>query len=441
MHLDTIFALSTIFGKSGVGVIRISGNKAFEVFRCFHIKKKILPRVATLVTLRDDEYYPIDNALLIRFEAPNSFTGEDVVELHTHGSKVVINSVLTELGKIFRIAKAGEFSQRAFHCGKLDLTQAEGLADLIEAETKMQARQAMKQISGELESLYNGWRNYLIEIMAEIEAYIDFPDEDIPVKTVDEAKRKVNRILLEMKHHLQDDGRGEKLRNGFCIGIIGLPNVGKSTLFNYLVKQNKAIVSGIAGTTRDVLEANIDLEGYPVTICDTAGIYDTLDPIEIEGIIRAKKRIRQSDLTLALFSAEDLPNLDENIKSLIDNKTICLLSKADFFSEEVEIFIEDKKLLPISVLNNNNLTTLDNIIKEKISNQLAPPEFPVITRKRHRQAIKIAAENLARYNKANDLILAAEDLRMTAKRLGEITGHIKVDDVLDKLFSQFCIGK
>ena len=441
MKQDTIFALSTIFGKSGVAVIRISGKDADKIFSHCKITKYIKERVATLLTLFDADSLPIDKVLLIRFAAPNSFTGEDVVELHTHGSKAVINSLLQELAKIFRIAEPGEFSRRAFNNHKLDLTQAEGLADLIEAETKMQSRQALRQMSGELQSLYDNWRHQLIMVMAEIEAYIDFPDEDIPEDTIQAVNSKVKTIIQEMQDHLQDDKRGEKLRDGFHISVIGAPNVGKSTLFNYFAKQDMAIVSDISGTTRDVLEVKIDLNGYPVIFSDTAGIRGSLDPIEIEGIIRAKKCAKQSDLVIALFAIENLYEMDTTIKTLIDQDTLCLASKADHVQEGVEIIVEDKKLLPISVHNNLGLNTLINIIKERIVNQLAPSELPVITRGRHRQAIMIAVEHLERYHKQENLVLATEDLRMAARSLGQITGHIKVDDILDQLFSKFCIGK
>ena len=441
MHNDTIFALSTIFGKSGVAIIRISGIKAKETIIHFDIRKEITPRTLNLVTLYDSERFPIDNSLLVWFKGPNSFTGEDVIEIHTHGSKAVINIILQELGKIFRIAKPGEFSKRAFENGKLNLTEAEGLSDLIEAETKMQARQALRQMSGKLANLYDKWRSDLIGIIAELEAYIDFPDEDIPNNVIVTVNDKVNETLKAMKEHLQDNKRGEKLRNGFHISIIGAPNVGKSTLFNHLIKQDMAIVSDIAGTTRDTLEARIDLDGYPITIFDTAGIQNTLDPVEIEGILRAKERRKHSDLTLALFAFKDLPTLDVNIKSLIDSNTICIASKADYLPENVDIFVEDKKLLPISVHNNTGLRTIVKMIKGKVTSQLTLSEAPVITRERHRQAISMASKYLEKYCINNDLILAAEDLRMTAKTLGEITGDIKIDDVLDQLFSKFCIGK
>ncbi len=441
MDTDTIFALSTIFGKSGVAVIRISGKEAFQTISHFKITKNIAPRTATLVTLYDSDNFPIDKSLIIYFQAPHSFTGEDIVELHIHGSKAVITTILQELGNAFRLAKPGEFSQRAFQNNKLDLTQAEGLSDLIEAETKMQARQALRQISGELENLYNQWRENLIANMANIEAYLDFPDDDIPEGTFTQVQQKVQLLLEEMQKHLKDDNRGEKLRNGFYISIVGAPNTGKSTLFNYLVQQDMAIISDIAGTTRDIIETTIDLDGYPVVISDTAGIHDTLDPIELEGILRAKKRKQQSDLTLALFSIEDLHNLDKHTKSLIDANTICIASKADHFEQGVEIYVEDKKFLPISIHKKTGLDNLVRIIKNTVLNQLTPSSTPVITRERHRKAITIAAEHLIRYNVEKDMVLGAENLRMAANTLGEITGHIKIDDVLDQLFSKFCIGK
>lgn len=441
MNKETIFALSTIFGKSGVAVIRVSGPDAYQTITHLQVQQEILPRNATLVTLHDDDKLPIDRALLLWFPAPYSFTGENIVELHVHGSKAVINLLLRELAKIFRVAAPGEFSRRAFLNEKLDLTQAEGLSDLIDAETKMQARQAFRQMSGELENLYHKWRHDLIEVIAGIEAYIDFPDEGIPESIISQVQQKIDCIIQEMMGHLQDNRGGEKLREGFRISIIGAPNTGKSTLFNYLTNQDIAIVSDISGTTRDVLVSHIDLDGYPIAIYDTAGVRDTLDPIEIEGIIRAKKCAKNSDLKIALFAIEDLPNMDPNTKSLLDSQTVCLASKADHLSADVEVFVQDRKFLPISIRNNIGLDKLMAIIKKHLFDQLAPSELPVITRERHRQAITVAVENLQRYNVTNDLVLATEDLRVAARELGEITGHIKIDDILDQLFSKFCIGK
>lgn len=441
MHKDTIFALSTIFGRSGVAIIRISGKQAKQTLSHFQIKKRVIARMATLTSLYDSEGHLIDNALLTWFCAPNSFTGEEVIELHVHGSKGVINNILQELSRIFRIAEPGEFSRRAFENNKLDITRAEGLADLIEAETKMQARQAVRQMSGLLESLYCNWRHSLIEAMAELEAYIDFPDEDIPAQITVQIQKKISDILLAMGLHLKDNRRGQKMRSGFSVSIVGAPNVGKSTLFNYLVRQDMAIVSEIAGTTRDIIEAQIDLDGYPVLLSDTAGIQDTLDSIEIEGIARAKKRAKESDLTLMLFAIEDLYTIDESMRALIVPNTILIAAKADHVKQGVEILIEDKQLLAISVHSGVGLDQLMEKIKGNIVDQLAPSELPLITRERHRQAISSAAQHLEMYSSHKDLVLAAEDLRMAAKMLGQITGHIKIDDVLDQLFSKFCIGK
>ncbi len=442
MIQDTIFALSTIFGKSGVAVIRVSGTSSKQLLAHFKIKKDVQKRIATLVTLLDEENYPIDKILLLYFCAPYSFTGEDVIELHTHGSTAVINTILYELSKIFRIAEPGEFSRRAFYNNKLDLTQAEGLSDLIDAETKMQARQAMRQMSGELHNLYHNWRQQLITVMAEMEAYIDFPDEDIPVDTSSRVQCKVNVIIDAMNDHLQDQRRGERLRDGFHVSVIGPPNVGKSTLFNYFAKQDIAIVSDISGTTRDVLEVKIDLDGYPVIFSDTAGIRDSLDPIEIEGIIRAKKCAKQSDMTIVLLAIDQLHyDVSSDIQNLINKNALFIASKADHLPEDVEVVISDKKLLPISVHKNLGLSKLMKRIKTVLKSQLASSEVPVITRERHRQAITLAQEHLKRYTDQDNLVLAMEDLRMAAQSIGQITGDIKVDDILDQLFGTFCIGK
>ncbi len=401
---ETIFALSTVFGKSGVAVIKISGNYALKALNHFHIKKEIKPRFATLVDLYDDSSQLIDNGIIIYFPAPNSFTGEDVIELQVHGSKAVIKIILEELSKVFVMAEPGEFSLRAFLNGKFDLTQIEGIADLIDAETKMQAKQAIKQISGELERLYSNWRQRLITIQSKIEAYIDFPEDVWTEKNeLEKINNEVRALVQLIQEHLNDNRRGERLREGLHVVITGKPNVGKSTLFNFLAKRDIAIVSEYAGTKRDILEAHIDIGGYPIILSDTAGIRESSDPIESEGISRAKKRSFEADLRIELFPFEQRHNINCNV---VNSDTIYVLSKADDVINNHNIKINGIDLLPISILKGIGTNKLISLIKEKAEEKFGHDrDTPVITRQRHRNHMKKALEHLQRFNIDNPIEL------------------------------------
>ncbi|UVW83492.1 tRNA uridine-5-carboxymethylaminomethyl(34) synthesis GTPase MnmE [Wolbachia endosymbiont of Aedes albopictus] len=437
---ETIFALSTVLGKSGVAVIRISGNYALKALNHFHIKKEIKPRFATLVDLYDDSSQLIDNGIIIYFPAPNSFTGEDVIELQVHGSKAVIKIILEELSKIFVMARPGEFSLRAFLNGKFDLTQIEGIADLIDAETKMQAKQAIKQISGELERLYSNWRQRLITIQSKIEAYIDFPEDIWAEKSeLEKINNEVQSLIQLIQEHLNDNRRGERLREGLHIVITGEPNVGKSTLFNFLAKRDIAIVSEYAGTTRDVLEAHIDIGGYPIILSDTAGIRESSDPIESEGISRAKKRSFEADLRIELFLFEQRYNINCNV---VNSDTIYVLSKADDAINDRSILIGGVDFLPISILKGIGTNKLISLIKRKAEEKFGRDrDTPVITRQRHRSHMQKALEHLQRFNIDNPIELISEDLRLAAFELGAVIGIINVEEILSSVFSNFCVGK
>ncbi|WP_174515677.1 tRNA uridine-5-carboxymethylaminomethyl(34) synthesis GTPase MnmE [Wolbachia endosymbiont of Cardiocondyla obscurior] len=437
---ETIFALSTVFGKSGVAVIRISGNYALKALNHFHIKKEIKPRFATLVDLYDDFNQLIDNGIIIYFPAPNSFTGENVIELQVHGSKAVIKIILEELSKIFVMARPGEFSLRAFLNGKFDLTQIEGIADLIDAETKMQAKQAIKQISGELERLYSNWRQRLITIQSKIEAYIDFPEDIWAEKSeLEKINNEVQSLVRLIQEHLNDNRRGERLREGLHVVITGKPNVGKSTLFNFLAKRDIAIVSEYAGTTRDILEAHIDIGGYPIILSDTAGIRESSDPIESEGISRAKKRSFEADLRIELFPFEQRHNINCNV---VNSDTIYVLSKADDVINNHNIKINGIDFLPISILKGIGTNKLISLIKEKAEEKFGHDrDTPVITRQRHRNHMKKALEHLQRFNIDNPIELISEDLRLAAFELGAVIGIIDVEEILSSVFSNFCVGK
>ncbi|MBC6686050.1 tRNA uridine-5-carboxymethylaminomethyl(34) synthesis GTPase MnmE [Wolbachia pipientis] len=437
---ETIFALSTVLGKSGVAVIRISGNYALKALNHFHIKKEIKPRFATLVDLYDDSNQLIDNGIIIYFPTPNSFTGEDVIELQVHGSKAIIKIILEELSKIFVMARPGEFSLRAFLNGKFDLTQMEGIADLIDAETKMQAKQAIKQISGELERLYSNWRQRLITIQSKIEAYIDFPEDIWAEKSeLEKINNEVQSLVQLIQEHLNDNRRGERLREGLHIVITGEPNVGKSTLFNFLAKRDIAIVSEYAGTTRDVLEAHIDIGGYPIILSDTAGIRESSDPIESEGISRAKKRSFEADLRIELFLFEQRYNINCNV---VNSDTIYVLSKADDAINDRSILIGGVDFLPISILKGIGTNKLISLIKKKAEEKFGRDrDTPVITRQRHRSHMQKALEHLQRFNIDNPIELISEDLRLAAFELGAVIGIINVEEILSSVFSNFCVGK
>ncbi len=442
---DTIFALSTVVGKSGIAVFRISGEDAFHTIEHLKISTPMRDRVAHLSAIYDTNNNKIDQALIIKFTAPHSFTGEDTVEIHTHGSIAVINNVVETLNKIFRIADPGEFSRRAFYNKKMDLTQAEGLADLIDAETKQQAKQALKQMSGETKNLYNNWRHIIIQIMSKIEAYIDFSNEDSITDTIiSRIQYDVDSLTSLINEHINDK-RGKRIREGFKIAIIGAPNTGKSTLINYLSQKNVAITSNIAGTTRDIIETHLDMDGYQVTLLDTAGIRksNNIDEIEQEGIKRSIQNSKEADLKLALFDIWSLPKLNEEIIDLIDEDTICIASKADYIAEKhAQLFVKDLILQPISTHRNYGLENLIESIKKKIvATQSTSDNLPLVTRERHRRLLSEALNHLRKFDLLKPIELAAEDLRNAANNIGKITGSIKTDEILSEIFMNFCVGK
>jgi tRNA modification GTPase len=442
--MDSIFAPATPAGKSGIAIIRISGPNASNCLTAFGINNLPEPRKVLLHRI----YHPhthelIDEALIIWFKGPNSFTGEDSVEFHTHGSRAVINSVLDALSTLdgFRLANPGEFALRSFNNNKMDLTQIEGLADLIESETLMQQRQALRQMSGELEKLYEEWRINIIKSLSLIEAYIDFPDEDLPSEIVSELQEFILKLKNSLQHHLNDNRRGEKLREGLYATIIGAPNVGKSSLLNLLAKRDVAIVSHIAGTTRDIIEVKLDIAGYPFTIADTAGLRNSIDEIEQQGIARALSNARLADLKIAMFDALSLPDLDLATIDLIDDNTIVLINKIDQVA--ITNFPTIKNILPItiSINDNQNIDLLLNKLEQFAKDNIAPTSDPAISRIRHRSFLQQVLAALERFDLNHPIELAAEDLRIAATNLGYITGKINLEEILDEIFSKFCIGK
>ncbi len=440
MHRDTIFALSTVRGRSGVALFRISGPGALEIL--IKLSKIHTPknRYAHLSTLRDQDGAIIDECIVTYFAKPSSFTGEDVIEICSHGSIAVINKLNHTLAQLCKMAEPGEFSRRALLNGKMDLISAEGLSDLIHAETEAQRVQSIYQQSGRISAIYDSIREKIIDILAHINAYIEYPDHDLPENEIQAITDKVLELKILISSYLANSHTGEIIRSGLKIGIIGAPNVGKSTLLNHLAKREVAIVSDIAGTTRDTLEVHLDINGYKVTFVDTAGIRDTENPIEQEGVRRTMMCVQDSHLTIAMF--DDLHNLDQKIKSLVNRSTICIASKVDHIDQDIEIFAEDLKFIPLSVHKNVGINKLMDKIQEYLDEKIHINDGIIITRERHRILLQECVEALGRFFlDESNMEIAAEELNYAQRAIEEITGKISTDDMLDKLFSGFCVGK
>lgn len=447
MDNQTIYALSTVCGKSGVAVIRVSGAEAFRAVEAMTSlnAKTLKPRYAYFVKLLHSQTKEvIDNSLLICFAAPHSFTGEDIVELQIHGSRAVINSVIDSLSALanFRLAEPGEFSKRAFYNQKMDLTEAEGLADLIDAETSEQQKYALRQMEGGLKNLYEGWREKLLTLLAHLEAYIDFPEEDIPADITSSMLNDVFKLSESIQSHLQDDNAGERLREGFRVVIVGPPNAGKSSLLNAFAKREAVIVSDIAGTTRDAIDIHMDLNGYPVTFTDTAGLRETEEEIERKGIEIAKSKISDADLVICLFDAEkDSVQIFENIEKAFKNKIIFVANKSDKLTFEQCSNLKKEQILLISAKHQQGVADLLDVISVRIAARFSSGSNLLITRARYREALQNTLQNLQAFSFDKEIELTAEDIRLAARELGKITGRIEVDEILDKIFGSFCIGK
>ncbi len=447
MDNQTIYALSTVMGKSGVAVIRVSGAEAREtIYRMTDIDiGRLKPRYAYFANLYSvPERQLLDKCLLLYFKAPFSFTGEDIVELQIHGSRAVISGVISSLAQIpgFRLAEPGEFSKRAFYNGKMDLTQAEGLADLIDAETAEQQKYAMRQMEGGLKNLYESWRDELLTVMAHLEAYIDFPDENIPQDTVFKLENNVFKLCEAISAHLSGDKIGERLREGFRVVIVGPRNAGKSSLLNAVVNREAAIVSNIAGTTRDAVDVHLDLKGYPVMFTDTAGLREVEDAIEKRGIEIAYHKIAEADLVICLFDAsQDTVHLFDNLQKTISDKMLLVANKADKLSAEQIDELKRRNCLIIAAKQRQGLDLLLAEITKQIENKFTANSDVLITRARYREALQETLETLRQFSLDKEIELAAEDIRLAARGLGKITGRIEVDDILDKIFGSFCIGK
>lgn len=447
MTAETIYALSTVYGKSGVAVIRISGPSALQaVTRMTDIDVSgIKPRYAYFSKISDiDSRETLDQSLVLYFKGPYSFTGEDIVEFQTHGSKAVINSLMENLSRLpdFRLAEPGEYSRRAFYNGKMDLTEAEGLADLINSETTEQQKYAMRQMEGGLKNLYEDWRTRLVKILAHLEAFIDFPDEDIPSSVMSDMKNTVFKLEDEINQHLNGDSIGERLREGFRVVIIGSPNAGKSSLLNAIVKRDAVIVSDIAGTTRDAIDIHLDLNGYPVMFTDTAGLRETEEEIEKKGIDIAYSKIHDADLVICLFDASlDNVQVFDKIRNSFKNRALFVANKSDKLSPEQCSNLKKSGCLVISAKYKDGVDELLQKIGDNIKERFTSNSSLLITRRRYREALKDVVDNLQAFGFDKEIELTAEDIRLAARALGKITGRIEVDEVLDKIFGDFCIGK
>jgi tRNA modification GTPase len=442
---DTIFALSSGRPPVAVAVIRVSGPRARLALETM-AGRVPEPRRARLTRLRDRPGGDVlDEALILWFPAPNSETGEDVAELQVHGGQAVIAAVLGALGRIdgLRPAEAGEFTRRAFENGRLDLTAVEGLADLIFAETEAQRRQAYRQLAGTLGQRVENWRSLLIEAQALVEAGIDFPDEgDVPDRLLAPALAVARGLREEIAAALADDKRGERLRDGLVVAIAGPPNAGKSSLLNRLARRDVAIVTPHAGTTRDVIEVHLDLEGYPVTLLDTAGIRDTQDPVEMEGVRRARERAGAADLVLWVTDATtDAVNADrgEGTARIWQVRNKIDLARRDLNPSPCG----SEEVFPISALTGAGLAELVAALARFASAALAGAEASLVTRERHRGALRKVVEALDRGlgEGAGREDIVAEELRLAAGELGRLTGRVDVEDILDVIFRDFCIGK
>ena len=439
---ETIFAVASAPGRAGVAVLRVSGPSAGTVVARFCRPHELEPRHATLVRLISEWDEPLDDALALWFPAPRSYTGEDVLELHVHGGRAVLAGVTDALAAIpgLRPAEPGEFTRRSFDNGKLDLTAAEGLADLIDAETAGQRRQALRQLGGGLAALYEGWRAKLLRALAYLEAEIDFSDEDLPAETVGQSRGAIEALAGEIAVYLDDRRRGEILREGFSIAIVGPPNAGKSSLLNALARREVAIVHESAGTTRDVVEVRLDIGGYAVLVADTAGLRDAPEAVEAEGIRRARARAEAADLRVLVLDATR-PVLDASLAGLLGPDTLVVVNKCDLAAAPPDI--AGLQTMRLSCRTGAGFTALLAELERRVRDRVSAggETHPVLTRARHRRALEDCLAALRRCVGASQPDLAAEDARLAARALGRITGRVDVEDLLDVIFRDFCIGK
>ena len=442
----TIYALSSGPGISGVAVVRVSGKETAEVVKKLTGEELPSPRVATLKKFNKiDTNELIDEGVIIWFPGPNSYTGEDLAEFHVHGSRAVVSALHSSISKIknCRLAEPGEFTKIAFQNGKINLLKAESIADLVSSETEIQRKQAIKIMSGKSSDQFNSWREKLLKILSHVEAKIDFPDEDLPKDILSEIQKTSDQISSEIKKILDDQKVGERIREGFKIAIVGPINAGKSSLLNYLSKRDVAIVSEIAGTTRDVIETHLNLDGYPVVVSDTAGIRDSKNEIEKKGIKLALNRAEDADLKLVIIDAKNV-DFTGVLKDLVDENAILVVNKSDLLNGKLNEKLKKYDHILISIKNNSNLDKLILKIKSKLENKFLSHGDILITRERHRQHLEQCINHLQNFKNKNgseEFDKAAEDLRLATRHLGMIVGKVDVEEILGSIFNDFCIGK
>jgi len=441
----TIYALSSGPGISGVAVIRISGTDTKKIISEVTEGPFPKPRVATLKKVNNiNKKDLIDEGIIIWFPGPDSYTGEDMAEIHVHGSRAVIEAIFNSISKIgnSRIAEPGEFTKLAFQNGKINLLKAESIGDLIASETEIQRKQAIKIMSGKSFEKYNSLREGLLKILSNIEAKIDFPDEDLPKDILEGIKNNSKKIKLEIQKILNDRKVGERIREGYKIAILGPTNSGKSSLLNYLSKRDVAIVSEIAGTTRDVIETHLNIDGFPVIISDTAGIRESKDVIENKGIKLALHRGKNADLNIIVIEPKSV-DFKGFLANLSSEKSILVINKLDLGIDKIDDF---KKYNPIciSLKFEKNLEQLIEAIKNKLKNQFINSEDILVTRERHRQHLEQCVHHLQKFENKKyneDFDKAAEDIRLATRHLGMIVGKVDVEEILGSIFNDFCIGK
>ena len=440
-----IYALSSGRGPSGIAIVRISGKNTLKVCKNLTKLKDINANKVNYCQFFDPKNNKVidPEALLLWFPGPNSYTGDDLAEFHIHGGNAVINALLKALSEQdnCRLAEPGEFTKIAFQNDKIDLLKAEGIGDLIHAETELQRDQAVKLVQGNASNYYNDLREKLIKSLSYIEAKIDFAEDDLPEKVLKEAQRSVQEIHRDILKIIEDNKIGEKIRDGFRVSITGEVNAGKSSLLNLIAKRDVAIVSDEAGTTRDIIEIYLNIDGYPVILADTAGIRDAKNEVEKKGISLALGKSKEADLNIVVIDNSS-KNINIEVKKMINKDTIVLLNKSDVQEKQSHKF--DADIVLASVKENKNIDNLINKIKEKISKKFRSNNSVLITRERHRLKLNDCLkeiDNFLKKDQNKDLELAAEDLRMATRHLGNIIGKVDVEEILGSIFKDFCIGK
>ena len=440
-----IYALSSGRGPCGIAIIRLSGKDAMQISVSISKKKYLKSKVVNFCKFYDPlNNALIDEGLILFFPGPNSFTGDDLVEFHIHGSNAVISYFLKVLSEQdnCRLAEPGEFTKIAFQNNKVDLIEAESIRDLIHSETDFQRSQSLKLVQGAASIYYNNLREKLIKSLAYIEAKIDFAEDDLPESVLKDVQSSIKEVHLDIKKILEDHKVGEKIRDGFRVSIVGEVNAGKSSLLNLLSKRDAAIVSEEKGTTRDIIEVYLNIDGYPVILADTAGIRDSTNEIEKKGISLAIRKSKESDLSLIMIDNSS-KSIDPKIKNLIKEDSIVVLNKSDVDNKQMHKFKETETIL-VSVKNNENIIELIAKIKDKLSRKFIRSNDVLITRERHRNKLNACLKEIDSFLKKDqnkDIEMAAEDLRLATRHLGGIVGKVDVEEILDSIFKDFCIGK